>query len=180
MVPAGLVLALASCTEQDASGFERAVDSFFISILEFFLMMMLLAAFMFVLWALIFAGAATAVIAGIRRLTAGRRDDPSALDAQPSAPPPPPPASPNREPDWLGVGMIVFGVVLLLAAAPTVFSVSLGPTSGGAITIPLPLILGGAGLVWLANRRRRDQEAARAAELRAQQERSEVLPESER
>lgn len=155
-------LVLAACTEQDSAGFERAVDSFFVSLFQFFLVMMLIAAAFFVLWALIFAGAATAVIAGIKRLTDRHAEQrPRPPDQETAGASPPPPAARN-DPDWVGVGMIIFGVVLLLAAAPTVLSVNLGPTSAGQVTIPLPLIVGGAALIWFAQRRRRAQAPQQA------------------
>lgn len=135
-----LLLVLSACSESDADTTARAVEagvqSFFVTMIQWMVVMFLLAGLAILLWSLLIGGAVTAFVAGRKRVR----------DAEGSTDPGAPPTT-----DPLGMGMMAFGGVLLLLATGTVCASS-GTT--GTVSVPLPLILLGIGLVWAAKRRR--------------------------
>jgi hypothetical protein len=131
------LIALAACSSAaDAEATQRAVegavDSFFVSIFQWFLVLFVFAILAVVVWSLVIGGAAAAIFAGTRRLKGEQTE--------------------RTQRDAVAVGMLVFGIVLLLSSAGAVCSITSGPT-GAEVSIPVPIVLLGAGLIFAAKRR---------------------------
>lgn len=152
LVPAlgALVLFGSACTEQDSRAVDRAVESFFGEFFEFWFSMMMMMALMTLLWAFIAAGAIAAIIAGIRWMRG---------DRQPAAP-----GQRAVEPDWIGLGMIIGGSVLVLAASPWIMGMGFNFHDGGTVAPFVVVGLVGMALMfaWVGRRRRAKRDAASA------------------
>lgn len=151
------VALLAACTEQDVTGVERAADAFFGEFFEFVFTMMVLSTMMTFAYVMLFAGMATAILAAVR----ANRDRREGRD----------PAGPGT--DWLAIGFLVFGGIMLFATSPWVFGIgfSFHDEPGRSLTPFLPVILLGMGLAFAGSSRfrRRRREAAAAGQHRQQQ-----------
>lgn len=160
LAPILALVTLAACTEQDASGVDRAVESFFGELFEFWFSMMLLVVMMILFWALIAAGAVAVIVAGIRRMRGGRQ----AVSEVPRASGAPGAPGVQPEPDWVGIAMIVGGGVLLLGASPWIFGIGFDFNDGGALgPLVLPGLVGAALVIGWTMRGRRGRRARREA-----------------